>query len=77
MRKRTKLNLAEGFEAVYVGFRPAAVRVEGKEIAWSLISDLPSSPDIYGAPSQWATDGHRIYFDKRADRDYPVEVEKP
>lgn len=77
IRESESRTLVEGFEAVYVGFRPACVRIDGQELAWSLISDLPSSPDNYGTPQQWATDGHRIYFDKRADRDYTVEVEKP
>lgn len=77
IRASESRTLVEGFEAVYVGFRAACVRIDGKELAWSLISDLPSSPDNYGTPQQWATDGHRIYFDKRADRDYTVEVEKP
>jgi hypothetical protein len=78
MRKRTKrLTLVDGFDAVYAGFRAKSVHIDGKEIGWSLISNLPSRLDDYGTPEQWATDGHRIYFDKRADRDYTVVVEKP
>jgi hypothetical protein len=71
-------NLAQ----VYIGFRPhekgVSLEIGGKTYRpqWCLQSDLHQELEIPGPPSFWATDGHRITFDKPAAVDCIVFCDK-
>lgn len=70
--------LVRGMDSVNVGFRPkdmgVTVEFDGRVYhpEWRLVSDMPINADTVGPPEYWCSDGHRVYFDKRAKEDYAV-----
>jgi hypothetical protein len=75
-------HLRKGEISVCIGFRPhdMGVTVQTADGSyhpeWRLNSELVQQTDSPGVPEFWATDGHRINFDKPAAADYLIHCEK-
>jgi hypothetical protein len=78
----TAHTLRRGDTQIQVGFRPHDMGVtvtlgdRTYHPEWRLVSELQTSRDRSGPPEFWASDRHRVYFDKPADQDYQVSAEQ-
>lgn len=73
--------LLKDMTLVHVGFRPhdlgvMVIEPDGRAYRpeWRLVSDLQTSTDFCGLPEFWATDRHRVYFDKPAPSDTQIHA---
>lgn len=73
--------LKRGEAAIRVHRRPldsgVAVEIDGtlKRLDRVLVTEIANGDAREGAPEFWATNGFQVFFDRIADRDYPIEID--